>query len=113
MYLNSYDRNLNFTKVRDLMSSMKPLDLVLDLPMLTDQAQHLLRTRLLRADAGDPVDDVLALDLARLPGHMALTLEQLSQPGPVTVAACGHKVNPETSGGLAWGCAVLPFFGKG
>ena len=62
-----------------------PMDPVLDLPMLTDHAQPSLRTRPFRAKTGNPVDHLVALRPARLPGHVALPWEHLRQPGPVTL----------------------------
>ena len=58
---------------------------VLDLPMLTDQAQQPLRTRPVRTKAGDPVDYLVALRPARLDGDVTLDLDHLGQPRPVTV----------------------------
>jgi hypothetical protein len=49
-----------------------PREVVLELPRLTDQAQQTLRTRWLRAQAGDPAPHVSALGFARLHGHPAL-----------------------------------------
>jgi hypothetical protein len=62
------------------------MDLVLDLPMLTDQAQQLLGTGLVWAKARHSIDHFVALPRARLQSDSALQLEDLGQPRPVTVA---------------------------
>jgi hypothetical protein len=63
-----------------------PLDLVLDLPMLPDQAQQPLGISLIQAKAGDPIAHFVALLFRLFHGDAALYLADLGQPRPVTVS---------------------------
>ena len=63
-----------------------PMDLVLDLPMLPDQAQQPLGISLIQAQAGDPIDHFVALLSMLFHGDAALYCEDLRQPRPVTVS---------------------------
>jgi hypothetical protein len=62
-----------------------PMALGRDLPRLTNQAQPLPRTRPLWAKAGAPRDHAVALCPTRLAGDVALDVDDLGQPRPVTV----------------------------
>jgi hypothetical protein len=67
-------------------------DLILDLPMLTDQAEQALRTRLLRATAADSGDHAIAPDPARLHGHVALN--GTTDPNISSLGSTSNKTVP-------------------